>query len=166
MSETVSVVSPDPSGEQQVRVCLEDAEKLGISVGKGEFSSVMSRQDGNQNGMVKSYEIYLSTDGKNWGSPVVSGQFINTTALQTATLKTPTAGRYLKLVAKSEINGRAWSSAAEIGIEADGDVTAVNSPKTRINAKSGPIYDLQGRRLSDNRPQKGLFIQDGKVVAK
>ena len=126
----------------------------------------LSRQDGNQNGMVKSYEFYLSTDGETWGSPVVSGQFKNTTGLQTAKLTVPTAGRYLKFVAKSEINGNAWTSAAEIGIEADAEVTAIHTPGIKLSTLAGSVYDLQGHRLSDNRSYKGVFIQNGKKVVK
>ena len=44
----------------------------------------LSRQDGNQNGMVKNFEVYLSNDDSTWGSPVVSGQFKNTTSQQVA----------------------------------------------------------------------------------
>ena len=122
----------------------------------------LSRQDGNQNGMVKSYEFYLSADGQTWGSPVASGQFKNTTALQTAPLTTPTAGRYLKFVAKSEINGNAWTSAAEIGIEASSEVTAIHTPTVKSGTLSGFVYDLQGRRLADNQSKKGIVIKNGK----
>ena len=92
----------------------------------------LSRQDGNQNGMVKAYEIYLSLDGNTWGQAAATGELVNTTSLQTiivggnlqsvgGDLQSPTyvAARYLKFVAKSEINGNAWTSAAEIGIEAE-----------------------------------------------
>ena len=79
--------------------------------------SYTARQDGNENGMVKAYDIYLSLDGNNWGNPVVSGEFKKTTTVQTVPLCVPTAGRYLKFVAKSEINGKAWSSMAEIDIQ-------------------------------------------------
>jgi beta-galactosidase len=123
----------------------------------------LSRQDGNQNGMVKAYEVYLSTDGETWGSPVASGEFKNTTALQIATLKTATVGRYLKFVAKSEINGRAWTSAAEIGIQASGDATAISTPQA-TSASSSEYYDLQGRKLSSIQNRKGIFIQNGKKI--
>lgn len=81
----------------------------------------LARQDGNQNGMVKAYEIYLSTDSKTWGQPAATGELKNTTSLQTIGVggESPIAARYLKFVAKSEINGNAWTSAAEIGIEAE-----------------------------------------------
>ncbi|MBQ1701394.1 MAG: discoidin domain-containing protein, partial [Prevotella sp.] len=123
----------------------------------------LARQDGNQNGMVKAYEVYLSNDGKTWGTPVVSGEFKNTTALQIAKLNTTTMGRYIKFVAKSEINGRAWTSAAEIGIQAESDATAINLPKTTSTSLTG-YYDLQGRRLNNVPNRKGIYIQNGKKI--
>ena len=123
----------------------------------------LARQDGNQNGMVKAYEVYLSDDGKTWGTPVVTGEFKNTTALQVAKLKTATVGRYLKFVAKSEINGRAWTSAAEIGIQADGDATAI-APPVVMPANATGYYDLQGRKFSSINNKRGIFIHNGKKV--
>ena len=127
------------------------------------------RTDGNQNGMVKAYEVYLSMDGKEWGNPVAKGEFKNTTAMQVATLKTPTLGRYLKLVALSEINGNKWTSAAEIGIRAASNNTAVEAVTgMAVQAPTG-IYDLQGRKrvsdasLSSTLP-KGIYISNGKKM--
>ncbi|MBQ7472210.1 MAG: discoidin domain-containing protein, partial [Prevotella sp.] len=133
----------------------------------------LARQDGNENGMVKAYEVYLSTDGTNWGSPVVSGTFKKTTALQTVPLASPTAGRYLKFVALSEINNNAWTSAAEIGIEASADVTGISS----IESSGKPLYDdttydLNGRKvmgfsaLASHQSDlpKGVYIHNGKKM--
>ena len=124
----------------------------------------LARQDGTQNGMVKAYEVYLSTDGKSWGQPVATGEFTNTTAMQVAKLKTPTVGRYLKLVAKSEINGKAWTSAAEIGIQAEADVTAIAAPRTNGGrAFTAAVYDLAGRPVpASARP--GLRITGGQKL--
>ena len=129
----------------------------------------LSRQDGNQNGMVKSFELYLSMDGETWGSPVVTGQFKNTTSQQVATLSTPTAGRYLKFVAKSEINGNAWTSAAEIGIQAESDATAIGQVEsTRPTDHNDVVYDLHGRRM--NGPlaaqARGIYLTNGRKVLK
>ena len=139
----------------------------------------LARQDGNQNGMVKAYEVYLSTDGKTWGQPVATGEFKNTTQLQTAELQEPTTARYLKFVAKSEINGNAWTSAAEIGIEAISDIdTGVNplisSHATSNTCHSSSVFDLQGRKVmptaqtldSSTRLRKGIYICDGKKIIK
>jgi beta-galactosidase len=124
----------------------------------------LARQDGTQNGMVKAYEVYLSTDGKSWGQPVATGEFTNTTAMQVAKLKKVTTGRYLKLVAKSEINGKAWSSAAEIGIQCESEPTAVNQAvASTAKSDEDTFYDLQGRKVSS--PEKGnIYIQNGKKV--
>ena len=122
----------------------------------------LARQDGNQNGMVKAYEVYLSTDGKTWGNAVATGEFKNTTSLQVAKLKTPKVARYLKFVAKSEINGNAWTSAAEIGIQAEADVTAIQSTETSYVPRSQGYYDLHGRRVK--HPTKGIYLSQGKKV--
>ena len=124
-----------------------------------------ARNDGNSNGMVKDYEVYLSTDGTNWGGAVVTGQFKNTTAMQIAKLNTPTPGRYLKFVAKSEINNNAWTSAAEIGIQASADVTAID--EVNYNKKGGALnsnlyYTLQG--IATDSPSKGIYVHKGKKV--
>ena len=128
----------------------------------------LSRQDGNQNGMVKNFEVYLSNDGSTWGSPVVSGQFKNTTSQQIAKLSTPTTGRYLKFVAKSEINGNAWTSAAEIGIQAESDYTAIGQVKTDCQQNTAAVYNLNGRRMNGHLAQqpKGIYISNGRKIVK
>ena len=127
-----------------------------------------ARMDGNENGMVKEYEVYLSLDGQTWGSPVAKGEFKKTTSVQEAALSKATAGRYLKFVAKSEVNGKAWSSAAEIGIKATADITAVED----LSANGGsPVdnayYNAAGQRLSSSATlSKGLYIHNGKKILK
>ena len=121
----------------------------------------LTRQDGNQNGMVKAYEIYLSTDGKTWGTAAVSGNFTNTTNLQVAKLSTPKTARYMKFVAKSEVNGNAWTSAAEIDIQGTVIPTGL-SPVTSspANRQTTSVYDLQGRRIAANAQKSG----NGRVI--
>ena len=128
----------------------------------------LSRQDGNQNGMVKNFEVYLSNDGSTWGSPVVSGQFKNTTSQQVAKLTTTTKGRYLKFVAKSEINGKPWTSAAEIGIQVESDHTAIGQVKTDYQQNTAAVYDLNGRKMNGQLAQqpKGIYISNGRKIVK
>lgn len=128
----------------------------------------LARQDGNANGMVKSYEFYLSNDKNSWGSPVASGEFKNTTALQTAKLNTPQTARYLKLIAKSEINGNAWSSCAELGIEIVPGSTGISSLTPNASSVgNGNVYDLQGRRhdVAESLPH-GMYIMEGRKIVK
>ena len=127
----------------------------------------LARQDGNSNGMVKAYEVYLSLDKTNW-TKVASGEFKNTTALQTAKLTKATAGRYLKFVAKSEINNNAWTSAAEIGIEAEADITGITPVTAKPQASATGYYDLQGRHYTGEFQSlpNGVYISKGKKVKK
>lgn len=128
----------------------------------------LGRQDGNQNGMVKGYAVYLSVDGNNWGTAVASGEFKNTTALQVVKLSKATPGRYLKFVATSEINGKAWASAAEISIEADRIITSIEPPSAMTSDKASAYYDLQGRRHTGDLQSlpNGIYIKKGKKVRK
>lgn len=133
----------------------------------------LARQDGNTNGMVKAYEVYLSLDGKTWGSAVATGEFKNTTALQTAKLSKATAARYMKFIAKSEVNGNAWTSAAEIGIDAAGDITGITEVENGKLKNEKGVYDLQGRRiqssisnLQSSMLKRGLYIINGRKFLK
>jgi hypothetical protein len=77
--------------------------------------SYLPRQDGNPNGTIAQYEVYVSADGETWGSPVASGIWAASTALKTAEFAEVNA-RYIRLKSLTEINGNPWTSAAEIGI--------------------------------------------------
>jgi hypothetical protein len=77
----------------------------------------LPRQDSNLNGTVADYEIYLSEDGESWGDPVASGTF----AAGSDEKWVPFAGtsaRYVRVVARSEVNGGPWTSAAELSLDA------------------------------------------------
>ncbi|WP_148232347.1 endo-alpha-N-acetylgalactosaminidase family protein [Janibacter sp. HTCC2649] len=76
--------------------------------------SVQGRQDGNVNGPIKDYEVYVSADGTNWGTPVAQGSFTATTAAQLVNFAQPTTGRFVKVVAKNSINGAAFAAIAEL----------------------------------------------------
>ena len=126
----------------------------------------LSRQDGIDNGMVKAYEIYLSDDGKTWGAAVATGEFKNTTSLQVAKLKTPKVGRYWKFVAKSEIKDRAWTSAAEIGIQAEEEETGIQMMNEVQGTKNNAVYDLHGHRMKGDETSwpHGIYVFRGRKV--
>jgi hypothetical protein len=75
----------------------------------------LPRQDEGINGTIKGYEFYVSNDGQDFGQPVAKGEFAEGKELKTVTFE-PKTCRFIKLKALSEINGEAWTSAAEIGI--------------------------------------------------
>ena len=75
----------------------------------------LPRQD-MANGRIARFEIYASADGKNWGQPLARGTWPNTNRRQTVRFHEPTRARYLRIVAKSEVHGNAFTSAAEFDV--------------------------------------------------
>jgi hypothetical protein len=68
------------------------------------------------NGRVGVFEIYVSDDPDNWGQAVAVGKWPNGSQPQTVRFDPPRTGRYIKLVALREVQGRAWSSVAELDV--------------------------------------------------
>ncbi|MCK4750897.1 MAG: discoidin domain-containing protein [Bacteroidales bacterium] len=69
-------------------------------------------------GTISHYSLFVSKDGKQWGEPVSEGEFSNirnSPVLQTRMFES-TPGRFLKLVAEREINGKGFITIAELGI--------------------------------------------------
>ncbi|MDR2981323.1 MAG: discoidin domain-containing protein [Puniceicoccales bacterium] len=74
------------------------------------------RPDGG-NGNIKKYELYLSKDGENWGTPVSAGEFRSKSEPNTLFFDAVPGTRYIKLVAISGFNGNPYYAAvAEIQI--------------------------------------------------
>jgi hypothetical protein len=73
------------------------------------------RQDGNQNGMVKDYEFYVGDSASTWGAAATTGTFTTTTDPTTVTFA-PAAGRYIRFRALSEVNGKPYTSVAELNV--------------------------------------------------
>ena len=81
--------------------------------------SYLTRQDKTMNGTIDEYEFYISNDKKNWGEAVTSGVFEDIKydrGLQVIYFEEMIKGRYIKLVAKSEILGQPFACCAEINI--------------------------------------------------
>jgi len=79
--------------------------------------SYLPRQIG-VNGSISEYEFYISDDGENWGNPVSHGKFdyADGQTQKNVNFNEPVSGRYIKLVSKSEVNGKPWTSVAEISL--------------------------------------------------
>ncbi|GAA0670491.1 phospholipase C, phosphocholine-specific [Kitasatospora atroaurantiaca] len=74
----------------------------------------LPRQDGTVNGRIGRYEVYLSGDGTNWGTPVATGAFADDATLKTVRFE-PARARYVRLRALTEAGNRGpWTSAAEV----------------------------------------------------
>ena len=68
-----------------------------------------------ENGHIGQYAFYVSADGVNWGSAAATGRFAFDLTEKEVVFPTAT-GRYIRLVALSEVNGNPWTAAAEINV--------------------------------------------------
>ena len=73
------------------------------------------RQDGSPNGTIARYQFYVSDHSSTWDTAVAAGTFAADTTEKTVRFPAKT-GRYVRLVALSEINGKPWTNAAELNI--------------------------------------------------
>jgi regulation of enolase protein 1 (concanavalin A-like superfamily) len=75
----------------------------------------LPRQDGWSNGNIGRYEFYVSADGINWGNPVASGTFANT-SLEKEVLFAGTVGRHILLRAFEDASGQVFCAVAELSL--------------------------------------------------
>jgi beta-galactosidase len=68
------------------------------------------------NGHVRNYEIYLSSDGKEWGQPAASGRFRRNDAEVTVRLPAPMKARCMKFVSLSEQSQQPFAAVAELDV--------------------------------------------------
>ncbi|MDR1682743.1 MAG: discoidin domain-containing protein [Candidatus Symbiothrix sp.] len=108
-----------------------------------------ARTDG-ENGRIRNYEIYFSNNHDVWGSPAAKGQFQNVNSPQRVIIASKPIARYFKLIARSEVNGKAWASAAELGVEASTIVSEADIPQTILTTKDKYFIKHQA---------SGLYLQ-------
>jgi len=75
----------------------------------------LARQDGGWNGAVKDCEFYVGDSPDAFGKPAVKTTLKKSKEPQEVTCE-PAEGRYVRLVALSEVNGGPWASVCELGI--------------------------------------------------
>jgi hypothetical protein len=75
----------------------------------------LPRQD-MTNGWIDKYEIYISLDGQDWGSPVAAGSFERNRDQKKILFDEARKGRFLRFVALSGYDGQAFASMAELDI--------------------------------------------------
>jgi len=75
---------------------------------------------GGGNGTIKDYEFYVSDDPEDFGEPAAKGTIQRILTEQTVKLRSAKKGRYVRLLALSEVNGKPYTSIAELRILADG----------------------------------------------
>jgi len=110
---------------------------------------VQQARQGLDNGAIGAYEIYVASDAScadgctdHWGKPVHRGTFARVDAPQAVEFAKPVQGRFLRLVALTELNGRPFSSIAELQILVDGirfvpEATYTASALTFVSKQQG-----------------------------
>src|SRR5438132_1227171 len=100
----------------------------------------LPRQDGSPNGTIAGYQFYVSPDGTTWGTAVAAGTLAADTTEKTVRFTAKT-GRYVRLVAVSEINGNPWTSAAEFNVfgTATPPSTTTTSPLLAQSVTTAPV---------------------------
>ncbi|MDG2487079.1 MAG: sulfatase-like hydrolase/transferase [Roseibacillus sp.] len=76
----------------------------------------LARQDGGWNGAFAETEFYVSNSPTSFTECAVKASFTKTRKVQSARCKKPAHGRYVKVRVLSEVNGKAWGSAADLGV--------------------------------------------------
>ncbi|MFI6257781.1 discoidin domain-containing protein [Micromonospora zamorensis] len=77
----------------------------------------LPRQDGGVNGRIGRYEVYVSDSPSNWGTPVASGTFADTSTQKVVPFGAFRSGRYVRLRALSEAGARGpWTTMADLAI--------------------------------------------------
>lgn len=76
----------------------------------------LARQDNSWNGAFAETEFSVSNSPDTFPEPVVRTKFKTVRTAQVANCDTPVRGRYIRVRILSEVNGKDWGSAAEIGV--------------------------------------------------
>ncbi len=122
-----------------------------IQIDLGNFYEIFAFRylSGQENGRVANYEFYVSTDGVNWGEPVVSGSLPNDSSEQEISFPS-VACRYIRFVALSEVNTNPWTVMSEfnlLGYSFSGNFApngTILSPSNNIAINTGDIVEFSG----------------------
>jgi len=93
---------------------------LGASYEISGFTYLPRPASGGGNGTIKEYEFYVSDKEKDFGKPISKGAFASATSENAVQLPAKVKGRYVRLRALSEINGRPWTSISGLRIVSPG----------------------------------------------
>lgn len=116
--------------------------EIQIDMGKTEsliaFTYIPSA-DTSTDGTIKDFAFYVSDDKLNWGEPVTRGTW--TDRIRHNVEFPRKSGRYIRLVANSEINGNATTNIAELMVwnQYDGNTTTVINDLLIDNIKLYPV---------------------------
>lgn len=107
----------------------------------------LPRQDESAAGQIGEYAFYVSQDENNWGAAQAHGIFNTDKTEKEVRFAMPVEGRYIRLVALSEIDGGPWTSVAELKLL--GHAASSNkAPESTITAPAGDVVIDVGQQVS------------------
>lgn len=93
----------------------------------------LPRTAGGSNGTISDYELYITDNPNKYGKPIIKSKFTKANGENIVKLDNKTRGRFVKLLAATEVNGNPWSSIAEMQILVEGvKFTAADSSEMII----------------------------------
>jgi F5/8 type C domain-containing protein/putative BNR repeat neuraminidase len=103
--------------------------------------SYLPRQGESENGTIADFEFFVSESTSNWSTPVAKGEFSKSKQSKDVALPAK-SGRYIRLVALSEVNNQPWTSIAEIDV-----VTSDGEDYTKL-----PIFSISASDFQEGNP--------------
>ena len=97
----------------------------------------LPRQDGFPHGRIKNYAFYVSDNTSDWGNAVAFGTFADSATEKSVVFNSLATGRYIRLVALSEVAGREYASMAEINVTG---ILSSNELSNRSSINSNSDY--------------------------
>lgn len=106
--------------------------------------TLLFRQDGNRNGWIKDFEVYVSDDGKSWGQPAAKGTLDRDAKLKTIQFEKPVTARFLRFVALAGFGKDNYASLAEVSL------IETNSAALMRDDRGIPVRQVRGGILTTN----------------
>ncbi len=125
----------------------------------------LPRQDGNLNGTIADYDFFAGVDYNNFETAVITGKFSNNANEKNILLLDTLRARYIKLVAKSEINGKSLTSVSELNLYGYYEKDKIESGLINNFAENPvKIYPnpINGRKLNVDLPIQ--YPSNGKMM--
>jgi hypothetical protein len=118
--------------------------------------TLLPRQDGNRNGWIKDFEVYVSADGKSWGQPAAKGSLGQDAKLKTIKFEKPANARFLRLVALSGFGKDNYASLAELSL------IETNSAALMRDDRGIPVRQVRGGIFATNTRGNVSVTVDGR----
>ena len=118
----------------------------------------LPRQDGVW-GRIKDYAFYVSNDTKNWGDPVASGSFVNSADEQTVVFNSRALGRYIRLVALNEVEGRPTACVAEINVMGNLNTSTSDLIRFSVDGKNLKAWNTKNKNNNISRHPQGVLMR-------